>query len=77
VDQQQQMLLLHLDSSLSLDEKKAKMQNIRSNSDKKITAILNDDQKKQFEQDHQSTQERMQQRGQGGGPGGSGSPPQQ
>ena len=77
VDQQQQMLLLHLDSSLSLDEKKAKMQNIRSDSDNKIAAILNDDQKKQFEQDHQSTQERMQQRGQGGGPGGSGPPPQQ
>jgi Na+-transporting NADH:ubiquinone oxidoreductase subunit NqrC len=77
VDQQQQMLLLHLDSSLSLDEKKAKMQNIRSDSDKNIAAILNDDQKKQFEQDHQSTQERMQQRGQGGGPSGSGPPPQQ
>jgi hypothetical protein len=77
VDQQQQMLLLHLDSSLSLDEKKAKMQNIRSDSDKKIAAILNDDQKKQFEQDHQSTQDRMQQRGQDGGPGGSGPPPQQ
>ena len=77
VDQQQQMLLLHLDSSLSLDEKKAKMQNIRSDSDKQLAAILNDDQKKQFEQDHQSTQERMQQRGHGGGPGGSGPPPQQ
>jgi hypothetical protein len=77
VDQQQQMLLLHLDSSLSLDEKEAKMQNIRSDPDKTLAAILNDDQKKQFEQDHQSTQERMQQRGQGGGPGGSGPPPQQ
>jgi Na+-transporting NADH:ubiquinone oxidoreductase subunit NqrC len=76
VDQQQQMLLLHLDSSLSLDEKRAKMQNIHSDSDNKIAAILNDDQKKQFEQDHQSTQERMQQRGQGV-PGGSGPPPQQ
>ena len=77
VDQQQQMLLLQLDSSLSLDEKKAKMQNIRSDSDKKIAAILNDDQKKQFEQDHQSMQERTQQRPQGGGPGGGGPPPQQ
>jgi Na+-transporting NADH:ubiquinone oxidoreductase subunit NqrC len=77
VDQQQQMLLLHLDSSLSLDEKKAKMQNIRSDSDKQIAAILNDDQKRQFEQDHRSTYERMQQRDQDGGPGGSGPPPQQ
>jgi protein CpxP len=77
VDQQQQMLLLHLDSSLSLDEKKAKMRNIRSDSDNKIAAILNDDQKKKFEQDHQIRQDRMQQRGQDGGPGGSGPPPQQ
>jgi periplasmic protein CpxP/Spy len=76
-DQQQQIQLLHLDSSLSPDEKKAKMQSIRSDSNTKIEAILNDDQKKQFEQDHQSTQERMQQRRQGGGPDGGGPPPQQ
>jgi periplasmic protein CpxP/Spy len=76
-DQQQQMQLLRLDSSLSPDEKKAKMQSIRSDSNTKIEAILNDDQKKQFEQDHQSTQERMQQRRQGGGPDGGGPPPQQ
>ena len=49
------------------DEKKAKMQSIRSDVNSKIEAILNDDQKKQFEQDHQSMQERMQQRGPGGG----------
>jgi periplasmic protein CpxP/Spy len=78
MDQQQRMQLLRLDSSLSPDEKKAKMQSIRSDSNSKIEAILNDDQKKQFEQDHQSMQERMQQRGQGGGPGGGGPlPPQQ
>ncbi len=76
-DQQQQMQLLRLDSSLSPDEKKAKMQSIRSDSNKKIEAILTDDQKKQFEQDHQSTQERMQQRRQCGGPDGGGPPPQQ
>ena len=76
-DQQKQMQLLRLDTSLSPDEKKAKMQSIRSDSNKKIEAILNDDQKKQFEQDHQSTQEPMQQRRQGGGPDGGGPPSQQ
>ena len=77
MDQQRRMRLLRLDSSLSPDEKKAKMLNILSDFNSKIEAILNDDQKKQFEQDHQSMQERMQQRGQGGGPGGGGPPPQQ
>lgn len=77
MDQQQRMQLLRLDSSLSPEEKKAKMQSIRSDSNAKIEAILNDDQKKQFEQDHQSMQERTQQRPQGGGPGGGGPPPQQ
>jgi protein CpxP len=77
MDQQQRMQLLHLDSSLSPDEKKAKMQSIRSDSNSKIEAILNDDQKKQFEQDRQSMQERTQQQPQGGGPGGGGPPPQQ
>jgi protein CpxP len=76
-DQQQQMQLLRSDPSLSPDEKKTKMQSIRSNSNTKIEAILNDDQKKQFEQDHQSTQQRMQQGRQGGGPDGGGPPPQQ
>jgi periplasmic protein CpxP/Spy len=74
VDQQRRMRLLRLDSSLSPDEKKAKMLSILRDFNSKIEAILNDDQKKQFEQDHQ---ERRQQRGQGGGPGGGGPPPQQ
>ena len=77
MDQQQRMQSLRLDSSLSPDEKKAKAQSIRSDSNSKIEAILNDDQKKQFEQDHQSMQERTQQPGQGAGPGGGGPPPQQ
>ena len=77
MDQQRRIQLLRRDSSLSPDEKKAKLQSILSDFNSKIEAILNDDQKKQFEQDHQSMQERMQQRGQGGGPGGGGPPPQQ
>ena len=77
VSQQHQMQALRGDSSLSREDRMAKMQSIRSDSNTKIEAILNDDQKKQFEQDQQRIQERMQQRGQGGGPGGGGPPPQQ
>jgi Spy/CpxP family protein refolding chaperone len=73
--QQQQMQALRGDSSVSREDRMAKMQSIRSDSTTKIEAILNPDQKKQFEQDQQHMQERMQQRGQGGGPGGP--PPQQ
>ncbi len=77
-DQQQQMQALRGDSSLSREDRMAKMMSIRADSSKKIEAILNDDQKKQFEADQQRMQERMQQRMQGGGgPGGGGPPPQQ
>ena|ERR1035438_8807514 len=74
MDQQQRMQLLRLDSSLSPDEKKAKMQTIRSDSNAKIKAVLNDDQKKQFEQDQLRMQGRTQQQGQGAGSEG-GTPP--
>jgi hypothetical protein len=50
------------------------MQTIRSESDAKIKAVLNDDQKKQFEQDQLRMQRRMQQQGQGAGSQG-GTPP--
>jgi hypothetical protein len=75
--QQQQMQALRGDSSLSSEERMAKMQSIRADSNKKIEAVLNDDQKKQFEEDQQRMQERMQQRMQGGGPGGGGPPSQE
>jgi Spy/CpxP family protein refolding chaperone len=75
--QQHQMQALRGNSLLSGEDRMAKMQSIRSDSNTKIEAILNDVQKKQFEQDQQRMQERMQQRGQGGGPGGGGPPPQQ
>ena len=75
VNQQQQMQALHGDSSLSQDDRMAKMKGIREESSTKIQAILNDTQKKQFAEDQQRMQERMQQRGEGGGPGGP--PPQQ
>jgi periplasmic protein CpxP/Spy len=58
--QQQQMQALRGDSSLSREDRMAKMQSIRADSNKKIEAILNDDQKKQFEADQQRMQQRMQ-----------------
>jgi Spy/CpxP family protein refolding chaperone len=76
--QQQQMQALRGDSSLSREDRMTKMQSIRADSRTRIEAVLNDDQKKQFEADQQRMQERMQQRMQGGGgPGGGGPPPQQ
>jgi hypothetical protein len=71
-NQQQQMMALRGDSSLSREDKMAKMKGIRDDSSTKIQAILNDSQKQQYAQDQQKMQERMQQRMQGGG-----APPQQ
>ena len=68
--QQHQMQALRGNSLLSGEDRMAKMQSIRSDSNTKIKAVLNDDQKKQFEQD----QLRMQQQGQGDGSKG-GTPP--
>ena len=76
VSQQQQMQALRGDSSLSREDRMAKMQSIHSDSNTKIEAILNDTQKKQFAEDQQRMQERMQQRGDGAGPGGPPPPPQ-
>jgi len=67
-NQQQQMMSLRQDSSMSRDDKMAKMKSIREDSTTKIQAVLNDTQKKQFAEDQQKMQERMQQRGGGGGP---------
>ena len=76
--QQQQMQALRGDSSLSREDRMAKMQSIRADTKTRIEAVLNPDQKKQFEEDQQKMQERMQQRMQeGGGPNGGGPPPQQ
>jgi Spy/CpxP family protein refolding chaperone len=72
--QQQQMQALRGDSSLSREDRMAKMQSIHADTKTKIEAVLNDDQKKQFEADQQRME---QQRGQRGGPGGGGPPPQQ
>ena len=66
-DQQQKMMALRGDSSLSRDDKMAKMKSIHEDSNTKIQAVLNDTQKAQFAQDQQKMQERMMQRG-GGAP---------
>ena len=58
-------------------ETNTKLKVVRDDTSTQIRLVLNDDQKKQFEQDHQSMQERTQQRPQGDGPGGGGPPPQQ
>jgi Spy/CpxP family protein refolding chaperone len=73
--QQQQMQALRGDSSLSREDRMGKMQSIRADTKTKIEAILNDDQKKQFEADQQRMEQRRMQGG--GGPGGGGPPPQQ
>ncbi len=61
-NQQQQMQALREDSSLSRDDKMAKMKSIREDSSTKIQAILNDTQKQKYAQDQQRMQERMQER---------------
>ena len=59
-DTQQQMMALRQDSSMSRDDKMAKMQTIREGANTKISAILNDSQKQKFAQDQQRRQEHMQ-----------------
>jgi protein CpxP len=73
-DSQQQMMALRQDSSLSREDKMAKMMSIREGANTKISAILNDSQKQKFADDQQKMQQRMQQRG-GGAP--AGGPPAQ
>jgi hypothetical protein len=73
-DTQQQMMALRQDSSMSRDDKMAKMMSIHEDANTKISAILNDSQKQKFTEDQQRMQERMMQRG-GGAP--AGGPPAQ
>jgi periplasmic protein CpxP/Spy len=60
---QQQMMALRQDSTLSREDKMAKMNSIHEDSNTKIQAILNDSQKQKFAEDQQKMQERMAQRG--------------
>ena len=60
-NQQQQMKALRQDSTMSREDKMAKMQSIHADSTNKIQALLNDNQKQKFAQDMQRRQQRMQQ----------------
>ena len=62
-NQQQQMQALRQDSSLSREDRMAKMKSIRDDSSGKISALLNDSQKQKFAQDQQRRQEHMQEHG--------------
>jgi protein CpxP len=62
-NQQQQMQALRQDSSLSREDRMAKMKSIRDDSSAKISALLNDSQKQKFAQDQQRRQEHMQEHG--------------
>jgi periplasmic protein CpxP/Spy len=62
-NQQQQMQALRQDSSLSREDKMAKMKSIHEDSSSKIQTLLNDSQKQKFAQDQQRRQEHMQEHG--------------
>ena len=61
-DRQQQMMALRDDTSMQRSDKMAKMRNIVQESDSKIIAILNDDQKAKYSQMEQQMRDRMRQR---------------
>jgi Spy/CpxP family protein refolding chaperone len=60
-DRQQQMKGIHEDTSLSQQDRRAKMQTVREDSDAKVKAVLNDDQKQKYAQMQQQRRDRMQQ----------------
>lgn len=55
---QQQMEGIRNDSSLSAQDRRAKFRAVREDSDSKIRAVLNDDQKKTYDQMQQQMRER-------------------
>ena len=61
-DRQQQFESIRNDSSLSPDDRREKMKALREDSDAKIKAVLNDNQKQTYEQMQQKMRERMQER---------------
>lgn len=67
-NQRQQVKAVHEDSTLSPQDKMAKIQSIRADSTNKIQALLNDTQKQKFAQDQQRRQQRMQQQNGGAAP---------
>jgi periplasmic protein CpxP/Spy len=57
-ERRQQMESIRNDSSLSQQDRRAKMRSAREDSDTKIRAVLNDDQKKTYDQMQQQMRER-------------------
>jgi protein CpxP len=68
VSQQYQMQGLRQDTTLSSEDRTAKIQTIRTDSNAKIKAVLNDDQKKQFDQDQLRLQQHQGDGSKGGTP---------
>ena len=61
-DRQQQFEKLRSDSSLAPTDRRDKMRSLREDSEAKIKAVLNDDQKQKYEQMQQQMRDRMQRR---------------
>ena len=66
-DHQQQMMALHSDSSMSRQDKMAKMQSLQQDHMQKVEAVLTADQKTKFEADMAKMKERRADRMHGGG----------
>ena len=67
-DTGKQMMALRNDTSLSQDDRRAKMMDIRKSSQDKIRAVLTDDQKTKYDALQAEMRERMKERQQGGAP---------
>jgi hypothetical protein len=67
-DRQQKMQSLRSDTSLSQQDRWSKMRSIREDSNGKIRSVLNDDQKKKFDEMDQHGGRHMHGQGPGGGP---------
>ena len=65
-DRQQKMESLHSDTSLSPQDRRSKMRSIMEDSNGKVRDVLNDDQKKKFDEMHQGGHGHMQGHMQGG-----------
>ncbi|HEY3989572.1 MAG TPA: hypothetical protein VGM02_09765 [Acidobacteriaceae bacterium] len=78
-DEQQQMQSMRSDTSMSREDKRAKMQSTHQEDTQKIEAVLNDQQKQKFEADQQKMESRRAERMQGGqsGAGQQAAPPPQ
>lgn len=61
-DRQQQFEKIRSDSSLAPNDRRDKMRSLHEDSEAKIKAVLNDDQKQKYDQMQQQMRERMQQR---------------